>query len=127
MPHGFETILIVEDEEDVRKVAVRTLIQLGYTILEAPNGRQALELLEEQSVAPDLLISDVIMPDMGGEELAEEYRRRSPGAKILFMSGYTDNAVQQNGSLKLEIEILEKPFTSTSLAQKERSVLDKQD
>jgi len=123
-PRGSETILVVEDEEVVRKVAVRILSKWGYTVLEASNGRQALELLEEQNAAPDLLVTDVIMPKMGGEKLAEEYRRRFPGAKIIFMSGYTDGAMQQNGLLMPGVELLEKPFTEPSLAQKVREVLD---
>ena len=125
MPHGSETILVVEDEETVRKVAVKVLIQLGYTVVEALNGRKALELVEKQKTAPNLLITDVVMPDMGGEELAEEYRRRSPGAKVLFMSGYTDSAIQQDKMLKPGMELLEKPFTPPDLARKVREVLDK--
>jgi len=123
-PRGSETILVVEDEEVVRNVAVRILSNLGYTVLEASNGRQALELLEEEKAAPDLLVTDVIMPNMGGEELAEEYRRRFPGAKIIFMSGYADGAIQQNGLLMPGVELLDKPFSPPSLAQKVRKVLD---
>jgi PAS domain S-box-containing protein len=124
IPRGFEeTILVVEDEESVRGMVVTTLSELGYAVWEAHGGPQALAFLDEQGVEPDLLITDVVMPGIGGEKLAEECERRLPDVQILFISGYTDNAIHKDGVLKEGIEFLQKPFTPLSLALKVRELL----
>ena len=120
---GTGTILVVEDEERVRRVTVKSLAGVGYTVLEACNGQEALALIDEKAVAPDLLITDVVMPAMGGEKLAEKYRRRFPASKILFISGYLDEALQKNSILESGIELLQKPFMPEELAQRVQKLL----
>ncbi|MBI5115958.1 response regulator [Candidatus Poribacteria bacterium] len=123
MPQGKETILLVEDESSVRTLAAKVLSGLGYTIREAKNGRNAIDLLQNDA-AHDLLITDIVMPEMSGIKLAEDYNHRFPNGKILFISGYADRAVHRDGMLKAGAEMLQKPFTPQKLAQKVREVLD---
>jgi two-component system cell cycle sensor histidine kinase/response regulator CckA len=121
---GNETILLVEDEEAVRTVAGRILRRAGYTVLEAKNGIEALRECEERGTEVDLIVTDIVMPEMGGFELAKRIRRARPGARILFTSGYTEDAVLRRSFVDPGEAFLEKPFTPARLAQRAREVLD---
>ena len=124
MPAGTETLLLAEDEEPVRALAAQILRSCGYTVLEAPNGAVALERAAAFDGTIHLLVSDVVMPLLGGRELAERMVALRPGCKVLFLSGYTDDAVLRHGVLEAEFAFLQKPFTPPVLAQKVRAVLD---
>jgi CheY-like chemotaxis protein len=121
---GHETILLVEDEDSVRQVASRILRRNGYTVVEASNGVEALRECEERGAQVDLIVTDIVMPEMGGFELAERVRTMRPSARILFTSGYTEDAVLRRSFLEPGAEFLEKPFTPARLAQRAREVLD---
>jgi CheY-like chemotaxis protein len=121
---GSETILLVEDEDQVRAVARGILKRQGYRIVEARNGGEALLLCEKHPGAIDLLLSDVVMPQMSGPELAQRLAAVRPTMKILCMSGYTDDAVVRHGALEAGIAFIQKPFTPETLARKVREVLD---
>jgi PAS domain S-box-containing protein len=125
IPRGDETILIVEDEEIVRKLAVRILKGLGYTILEAPEGGAALILCEDFKKPIHLILTDVVMPGMSGLKLVERLREIHPEIKVLYMSGYTDNAILHHGVLEKGTHFIQKPFTLENLARKVREVLDR--
>jgi len=121
-----ETVLIVEDDEDVRDYTVGIVRELGYRVIEAKDGPSALRLFSER---PDisLLLTDVVMPKMSGSELAASARQRHPGLKVLYTSGYTRDAIMQDGKLEPGVHLLPKPFTYTMLANKLRDVLDGDD
>ena len=123
---GSETILLVEDEAPVRAVTRQLLERNGYTVLEAPDGPAALALLDggTRGAAVDLLLTDVIMPGMSGRELADQLVARQPRLRVLFMSGYTDDAVVRHGMLEPGLAYLEKPFRPPALLRKVREVLD---
>jgi CheY-like chemotaxis protein len=121
---GSETILLVEDEESVRTVASRILRRAGYNVREAANGAEALKICEEDGEDVDLIVTDLVMPEMGGAELALRLRRRRPDARILFTSGYTQDAVVRQKFLEQGAAFIEKPFTPDALARKTREVLD---
>jgi len=126
LPQGTETLLLVEDEPEVRWLVRDMLQQLGYTILEARHGIEA-QVLSIQHPGPiHLLITDVVMPQMSGREIAEQLRSEHPETKVLYMSGYTDDAVVRHGVLAAEVAFLQKPFTPEALAVKVREVLDSQ-
>lgn len=121
---GSETVLLVEDEAPVREFAVRSLREAGYAVLEARNGVEALRLLQEQaSRKVDIMVTDVIMPQMGGKELADQLRQLRPATRILFVSGYTGDALDNSGVLQTGAAFLEKPFSAARLTQKIREVL----
>jgi PAS domain S-box-containing protein len=121
---GTETILVVEDEGGVRML-IRAILEVnGYRVLEAARGREALDILAQNPSAVALMITDVVMPEMSGRELAERARTAAPDMKVLFISGYTDEAIVQHGVLRPGIPFLQKPFTHEALAQKIRSLLD---
>ncbi len=124
MPTGSEKILVVEDESGVRGLICATLVDLGYSIEEAATGEEALLKYGEMLTKPDLVITDVVMPGMGGRQLSEKLQDLTPGLPILFMSGYTDDAVVRHGILHEKVNFLQKPFAPTALAQKVRDVLD---
>ena len=126
LPHGTETILVVEDEEEVRRLAREVLERLGYTILEAMNAIEAVLIAEQHAGLIDLLLTDVVMPRMGGGALAEAVTAARPETKILFTSGYTDDAIVRHGVLEAGVQLLEKPFTPDALADNVRAVLDRQ-
>jgi CheY-like chemotaxis protein len=121
---GSETILIVEDEEMVRSLASRGLREHGYTVLEARHGDEALDQLERGTMGIDLVISDVVMPEMGGRELGRRLGALRPALPILFMSGYTGEDVIQRGLLDPGAPFQQKPFTPEGLARKVREMLD---
>jgi nitrogen-specific signal transduction histidine kinase len=121
-PRGWETILLVEDEESVRVFARTVLEKQGYTVLEARQGREAVLRLEEHAGPVHLIITDLVMPEMGGSELARHLSGEWPEIPILFMSGYSDGEIAQRG-LPANSAHLQKPFTSDALARKVREVL----
>ncbi len=117
------TILLVEDEEAVRRLARRVLEGVGYQVLEAASGPDALLLADGWQGKLDLVVTDVIMPGMSGQELSARLRERRPGLRILYVSGYTDDAILQHGTLLPNTAFLQKPFSPGSLAQRVREVL----
>jgi CheY-like chemotaxis protein len=120
---GSETILLVEDEEIVRKMSREILQKTGYTVLEAPDGRAGLDLFMKEHSRIDLVVTDVVMPVMGGRELAERIDAVSPATKVLFMSGYTDDVVLRHGVQSGQMPMLAKPFSPAALTLKIREVL----
>ncbi len=121
---GTETILLAEDEADVRNLAVRILSGQGYQVLAAANGLEALEIGYKHRGTIHLLLTDVVMPQMNGHELAEQLRSRWPEVRVLYISGYSDDVIAFHGVLQEGATILSKPFTPEALAQKVRAVLD---
>jgi signal transduction histidine kinase len=124
-PGGHETILLVEDEAAVRKLASHILASCGYSVLEAANGQEALRVAADHRSPIDLLLSDVVIPHLGGPQLAKQLTAAKPGLKVLFMSGYADAGVLEQGSVGTEHAFVQKPFTPLGLAQKVRDVLDR--
>jgi CheY-like chemotaxis protein len=122
---GNETILVVEDEKAVRELTVRILQQLGYVILTASSGAEALEIGRTHQGDIHLLLTDVVMPAMSGRHLADQLLQRRPGTKVLFLSGYTENTVVHHGVLDAGVNFLPKPFSRETLAKKLREVLAK--
>jgi two-component system cell cycle sensor histidine kinase/response regulator CckA len=120
---GTETILIVEDEQAIRVLARRVLEESGYHVLEAGDGESALELMRTHPEQLHLLLTDLVMPDMGGTELASRLQDKHPTIRVLFMSGYTDDGVVRNGLLGPGRAFLQKPFTPSMLVRKIRDVL----
>ena len=122
---GGETILLVEDEVEVRKLAVRVLERQGYTVLEARDGEEALLLCQHKKGAIHLILTDVVMPQMGGPDLVKQLRQARQDFKVLYMSGYTDNSITHHGVLEKGMNYIQKPFTIDGLMRKVREVLDK--
>jgi PAS domain S-box-containing protein len=123
-PVGLETVLLVEDEDSVRTLAETILLRLGYRVLVAESGEKALEIWEARAGRIDILLTDVIMPRLGGSDLAHKLRASNPKLKVLFMSGYTDDMIASHGVLAGETQLIQKPFTAEALGRKLRSVLD---
>jgi CheY-like chemotaxis protein len=123
-PRGSETLLVAEDEEGVRKAARGILEKQGYTVLEAGTGADAVQVAGDHPGPVHLLVTDVVMPDLGGRDLADAVRARRPGVKVLYMSGYTDDAVIRHGVSQATDAFLQKPFTALGLARKVRDVLE---
>ncbi|GAN77020.1 PAS domain S-box protein [Acidisphaera rubrifaciens] len=120
-----ETVLVVEDDEDVRSYSVEMLRELGYRVLEARDGPAALRLLEREGAAIDLLFSDVVLPGgLNGEQLSRQARRLVPGLRVLFTTGYARNAIVHHGRLDSGVQLITKPFTFRELAARVREVLD---
>jgi signal transduction histidine kinase/ActR/RegA family two-component response regulator len=121
---GTETILLVEDEPAARRLATRVLRKHGYTVIEAGNGEEALAIASEWPQAIDLLLTDVVMPRMGGVAISERLTAARPYIKVLYMSGYAHSAIAQRGWLEERIPLLSKPFTPDDLLRHVREVLD---
>lgn len=121
---GSETILLVEDEDSVRDLAQRILQSRGYKVLAAQHGGDALLMASAADQQIDLVVTDVVMPGMNGRQLVEELRARTPGVRVLYMSGYTDDDFVRRGLLASNVAFLQKPFTGKSLGRRVRSVLD---
>lgn len=124
VPGGSETILLVEDEDVVRGLARQILENAGYKILEVACGSEAIRLCGENSPAIDLLLTDVVMPETSGKEVADRLTELQPDLKVLFMSGYTDEAIVHHGVLDSNVQFIQKPFTPAALTRKVREVLD---
>jgi PAS domain S-box-containing protein len=122
---GTETILLVEDEPSVRAVARQILARQGYVILEAPDGQTALAMVDGGGPSVDLVLTDVVMPGMSGRGLADQLATRCPGLRVLFMSGYTDDAIVRHGMLEPGLAYLQKPFRPDALVRKVREVLNR--
>jgi signal transduction histidine kinase len=123
-PPGAGTILVAEDDDQVRALTVSALRSSGYAVLEARDGEQAVGVCRTHAGPVDLLLTDVVMPGMSGREAAEAAKRLRPGLRVLFVSGYTDDAVVRHGVLRAEAAFLQKPFTAEALASKVRGVLE---
>jgi len=121
---GSETVLIVEDNDSLRNFAQKILYIYGYSTLNAKNGEDALRVCKEHNGQIDLMITDVVMPKMGGREAAERLQPLYPRMKVIYMSGYTDNAIVRHGVLEPGLNFLEKPFTPEGLARKVRKALE---
>ena len=121
---GSETILLVEDEHTVRKFLLRVLQSIGYNVIEAQDGRQALEFALNYSEPIHLLLTDLMMPNMGGKELSEKLSVPRPDIKIMFMSGYAEEGSPYTWNLREGLDFLQKPFSPSVLVQKVRAVLD---
>ncbi|HEX2877829.1 MAG TPA: response regulator, partial [Polyangiaceae bacterium] len=119
-----ETVLLVEDEDQVRAVIRAILTRAGYVVVEASNGDDALRLAKSASAPIHLLLTDVVMPGMGGRELAERMSKLLPTLKVLYMSGYTDDAIVHHGVLEAGISFYQKPVTPQALLQRVRDVLE---
>jgi two-component system, cell cycle sensor histidine kinase and response regulator CckA len=123
-PGGTETILLVEDEDAVRSMVGKILKNKGYTVLEARQGNEAIDICERTEGSIDLMVTDVIMPHMSGRELAARLASMRPDMGVLYMSGYPDNTIVQHGVLEPGTAFLQKPFTINALEHKVREVLD---
>ncbi len=121
---GTETILLAEDQPEVRSVARAVLERYGYRVLEASHGDEALRILRAHREPIHLLLSDVVMPSMSGPELARLVQLEQAGIRVLYASGYTDDAIVRHGVLDPGVAFLQKPFTPTALLRKIRELLD---
>ncbi len=124
LPRGSETVLVVEDEVAVRSLTTVALRGLGYRVLEAAKGVEALRIHQAHAADIALLVTDVVMPEMSGKDLAERLQATHPTLKVLFVSGYTENTIVHHGVLESGINFLPKPFTLSALSRKVREVLD---
>jgi len=121
---GNETVLLVEDDPSVRAIAVRTLRGQGFVVLQASDGVEALDVSRGHEGVIHLLVTDVVMPRLGGKELAAQLTRERPGMRVLFASGYTRNAIVHQGVLEHGTNFLQKPYVPATLTKKVREVLD---
>jgi CheY-like chemotaxis protein len=122
---GSETVLVVEDECDVRSYLVETLKDLNYRVREAANGAAALAQFDANPFRIDLLLTDIVMPGLNGRELADQLHHRQSGLRVLFMTGYSRDAIVHQGRLDAGVSLLQKPVTQVLLAAKIREILDK--
>ena len=125
-PRGWETVLLVEDEAAVRRAAFEFLSSIGYKVLGAADGLQALDVARSHSGPIHILVTDVVMPNMSGAQLAEQLLKERPAVKVLFVSGYAEKTVLQHGDIDLSVRFLQKPFTLKALGQKIRTTLESQ-
>lgn len=123
---GSEHILLVEDDDDVRNFSADALQNFGYKITEARSGKSALELIKKRKEPFDLIITDLIMPEMNGSDLVDALRKRIPQCKVLFVSGYTYDHLQNNGALKENINFLQKPYSIQNLLEMIRNIMDRE-
>ncbi|MDQ3321125.1 MAG: response regulator [Acidobacteriota bacterium] len=124
VPKGLETILIVEDEDMVRMLTRQMLEECGYRVIEASGGGEALSIIEKRECEIDLVITDIVMPQMSGRELAEKLAEVCPLMRVLFTSGYTDDEIIRHDVIKENTNFIQKPFTFDVLAHKVRKSLD---
>ena len=124
-PRGTETILLVEDEDVVRGLTRKILMQAGYNVLDARSGNEAIRLCATHAGSIDLLLTDVVMPEISGKEVADRLLELRPSIRVLFMSGYTDEAIVQHGVLDANVKFIQKPFTWIALTRKVREVLNR--
>ena len=124
LPGGSETLLLVEDEAAVRSSSRRLFERHGYTVIEARHGADALRIMEQLGRPVDLVVTDLVMPEMGGREMVERLRTRHPAIKVLFMSGYSERAVTSDGIMPPDTGFVEKPFTVEQLMRRTREILD---
>ena len=117
-------VLVVDDEEGLRRVVCRTLRAEGYGTVEASHGAEALEIMENLAEPVDLVVTDVVMPGMSGPEVAQAVTSMRPGTQVLYTSGYTDSAIGHHGVLEPGIAFLQKPFSADDLTRKVRVLLD---
>ena len=122
---GSETILLVEDSEQVRNIVCSILERQGYRVFNAANGAEAIELVALQKVSVDLLLTDVVMPDMNGKELYARLVQDFPTLKVIYTSGYTDNVIVHHGVLEKGVQFIQKPFSTHALISKVREVIDR--
>jgi CheY-like chemotaxis protein len=123
-PRGSETVLVVEDDETLREIIVESLTACGYRILAAANGVEALDVARGFAQRIDLLLTDVVMPQMNGKDLADRLSPGHPQMRVLFMSGYADDAIERYEVSGEGMAFLQKPFTAETLARQVRSMLD---
>src|SRR5262249_31782531 len=123
LPRGSETVLVAEDAESLRSLISDFLMQMGYSILEAGNGPDAMYIAQNHRGPIHLLLTDIVMPGMSGRELAQNFLTKYPGSKVLYMSGYTDDTIVRHGIEEGAVALLTKPFTMEAIAQKVRDVL----
>jgi PAS domain S-box-containing protein len=124
-PRGSETILLVEDEDVVRGLTRKILMQAGYNVLDAQSGQEAIRLCRAHAGPIDMLLTDVVMPEISGKEVADRLLELRPSIRVLFMSGYTDEAIVQHGVLDANVKFIQKPFTWVALTRKVREVLNR--
>ena len=125
LPRGIETVLLVEDEPSVREIATHVLRERGYRVIQADNGVEALRIVDDNpDLEIDLLLTDVVMPLMGGRELVHKIREIYPQVKVLYTSGYADHSVVHHSMIKDGADYMQKPFTPAVLARKVREVID---
>jgi CheY-like chemotaxis protein len=124
LPTGHGTVLLAEDETALRVLAAETLKRLGYHVLAAGNGLEALVAADQYEGEIDIVVTDIVMPRMGGPELVEKLRRKRPGVHVIFMSGYTEAAVLENANIGKDAVLLNKPFSTEILVRKMREVLE---
>jgi two-component system cell cycle sensor histidine kinase/response regulator CckA len=123
-PRGTETILLAEDEQDVREVAREFLESGGYTVIEAHNGAEALRLAAERNTAVDLLVTDMVMPGMTGKELAGRLQHQHSGLGVIYMSGYSEQTAAENTQVDASMMLLTKPFSRGSILRAVREALN---
>jgi DNA-binding response OmpR family regulator len=125
LPWGNETILVAEDDADVRKLIQHILSLYGYTVYEAEDGAQAVQVFKERAQKVDLLLFDVIMPRKNGKEAYKEIQNIRPGVPVIFTSGYTADIIHKKGFLEEGVDLILKPVSMSELLQKVREVLDR--
>jgi DNA-binding NtrC family response regulator len=124
VPRGWETILVVEDEESLLNLVAEILRDAGYNVMSAHGPKEALRLIAEHREPVHMILTDVVMPGMSGRELADLVIAGRPGTRVLYMSGYTDNAIVHHGVLDAGVTYIQKPFTPDALIKMVREVLD---
>jgi CheY-like chemotaxis protein len=124
-PGGSEVVMVVEDDKAVRELTCRVLTQCGYTVIEARNGQQAETMCKDLAGPLQLVITDVVMPDLDGVDLVDRLRKLRPDLPVLYISGYSDRAIVRENVLETEDPFLQKPFSNATLTSMVRSLLDK--